>query len=332
MKKYRFVCLLLAALLSLLPLTGCTPAGKESDKISVVCTIFPEYDWVSQVIGEHADSFDIALLTDNGTDMHSYQVSVSDIALVSSCDIFIYVGGESDEWVEDILAGAVNKDIKAINLLDVLGNKVKEEEIAEGMKGEKEPVFGEADDESEEGPEYDEHVWLSISNAKVCVQAIAEVVAEADPDNSDYYMDSAASYIEKLEALNSEYQKVVDNASGRTLLFADRFPFRYLTDEYGLNYYAAFSGCSAETEASFSTVTFLAEKVDECGLGVVLILEGSDTKLAETVADSTSQGGENIKILTIDSLQSSTRSEIEAGKSYIGVMKSNLEILKAALN
>lgn len=331
MKKYRFLCLLLTAVLSLFPLSGCTPSDSGSDRISVVCTIFPEYDWVSQIVGENSDSFDIALLTDNGTDMHSYQVSVSDIALVSSCDVFIYVGGESDEWACDVIAGAVNKDIKVINLLDVLGDEAKEEEIAEGMKGEKEPVFGSGDDEESEEPEYDEHVWLSIRNSKLFVQAIAEVIAEVDPQHSDYYMASAESYNNQLDALDSKYQQVVDDASGKTLLFADRFPFRYLIDDYELDYYAAFSGCSAETEASFSTVTFLSEKMDELGLGSILILEGSSSSLAETVIAST-MDSQNKKILTIDSLQSSTRSEIEAGKSYIGVMESNLEVLKAALD
>lgn len=308
----------------MMALPGCASKKGGSDRISVVCTIFPEFDWVSQIVGEYADSFDIALLTDNGTDMHSYQVTVSDIARVSSCDIFIYVGGESDEWVEDVLASDVNKDIKVVNLLEVLGDSAKEEEIVEGMNCEPE-----SDSELDE-PEYDEHVWLSIKESQIFVSAIAEAIAEADPEHADYYRANSDAYNAKLGELDAKYQQVVDNASNKTLIFADRFPFRYLVDDYGLNYYAAFSGCSAETEASFSTVTFLAEKMDEYGLDTVLVLEGSDKSLANTVVANTASGNKNI--LVLDSLQSSTRSEIEAGKSYIGVMESNLEVLKTALD
>lgn len=322
MNRNRFVYVLLMALICLMVLPGCASKGTANDKISVVCTIFPEFDWTSQIIGEHAEDFDIVLLTDNGTDMHSYQVTVADLAKVSSCDVFIYVGGESDAWIDEAIAGAVNKDMKVVNLLEVLGDGAKEEEIIEGMAGE------EAESE-DDGPEYDEHVWLSIRNSKLFVDAIASAIVAAEPSHAEDYLANARNYNAELDRLDSEYSQVVDGARVKTLLFADRFPFRYLVDDYGLDYYAAFSGCSAETEASFSTITFLAEKMDECGLGTILILEGSDSKIAGTVADTVASGDK--QILVIDSLQSTTASEIEAGKTYISVMKSNLDILKAAL-
>lgn len=215
-------------------------------KISVVTTIFPQYDWTRAVIGDQAENFDLTILLDDGVDLHSYQPTVDDLIRLGSCDLFIYVGGESDAWVEDALKEAVNPDMIVIDLLDAMGDAAKEEEIVEGMEAEDE----EGEDE-EEGLEYDEHVWLSLRNASVLTQTVADAIAEIDPENAEIYKANAAAYIEQLQALDAEYQAAVDGSAVKTLLFADRFPFRYLTDDYGLDYYAAFAGCSAESEASF---------------------------------------------------------------------------------
>ena len=306
--------------------TQTSATGEDTDKIKVVTTIFPEYDWVKQIAGEEADNMDLTMLLDNGVDLHSYQPTAEDIMKISDCDLFIYVGGESDAWVDDALKEAVNKDMKVINLLDVLGNTVKEEEVKEGMQAEEEE--GESE-EAEEEPEYDEHVWLSLKNAKVLTKAIAEDLCEIDAAHKDIYTQNEQTYTEKLDALDQEYQAAVDGATQKTLLFGDRFPFRYLVDDYGLDYYAAFVGCSAETEASFETVKFLADKVDELGLKNVMTIEKSDQKIAKTIIENTKDKNQNI--LTLDSMQSTTSDDVKNGTTYLSVMQSNLDVLKQAL-
>lgn len=337
MKKLKrifavFFCLLLAAGI----LGGCGKAASSSapapsalqsgnKPLKIVTTIFPEYDWVREILGDKADRAEVTMLLDNGVDLHSYQPTADDIIKISDCDLFIYVGGESDGWVEDALKEATNQNMKVINLLDVLGEQVKEEEVVEGMEGEEEE---EADEE--EGPEYDEHVWLSLKNAETLCSAITDALEEIDPANKDAYAANAASYLEKLAALDGEYQTVVDNAARKTVLFGDRFPFRYLVDDYGLSYYAAFAGCSAETEASFETISFLAGKVDELRLPCVLTIEGAQHKIAETIAQNTAE--KNPSILTLDSMQSTTSTDVANGTTYLSVMESNLDVLKQALN
>ena len=302
------------------------PSASQSGSkpLKIVTTIFPEYDWVREILGDKADHAEVTMLLDNGVDLHSYQPTADDIIKISDCDLFIYVGGESDGWVEDALKEATKKEMQVINLLDVLGEQVKEEEVVEGMEAEEE----ESEDENE--PEYDEHVWLSLKNAETLCNAITDALEEIDPANKDAYAANAASYLEKLAALDGEYQTVVDNAARKTVLFGDRFPFRYLVDDYGLSYYAAFAGCSAETEASFETISFLAGKVDELGLPCVLTIEGAQHKIAETIVQNTAK--KNQSILTLDSMQSTTSTDVENGTTYLSVMESNLDVLKQALN
>lgn len=336
MKKFKrifavFFSLLLAAGI----LGGCgkaefssisAPSASQSGSkpLKIVTTIFPEYDWVREILGDKADHAEVTMLLDNGVDLHSYQPTADDIIKISDCDLFIYVGGESDGWVEDALKEATNKEMQVINLLDVLGEQVKEEEVVEGMEAEEE----ESEDENE--PEYDEHVWLSLKNAETLCNAITDALEEIDPANKDAYATNAASYLEKLAALDGEYQTVVDNAARKTVLFGDRFPFRYLVDDYGLSYYAAFAGCSAETEASFETISFLAQKVDELKLPCVLTIEGAKHKIAETIVQNTAE--KNQSILTLDSMQSTTSTDVANGTTYLSVMESNLDVLKQALN
>lgn len=248
---------------------------------------------------------------------------------VSSCDLLIYVGGESDQWIEDALKSAQNKNMKTINLMEVLGDTIKEEETVEGMQG-SEHEHGHDHEDEEEEKEYDEHVWTSLRNASVICDAIAETLEEMDPENKEIYQTNAENYEEKLSALDTDYQNAVNSAKQNTLLFADRFAFRYLVDDYGLNYYAAFSGCSAESEASFKTVTFLAGKLDELGLKTVLTLEKSDDRIAQTVIDNTKDKDQ--KILELNSMQSITSDEIKDGATYLSVMENNLNVLKEALN
>ena len=498
-----------ALLLALMMLAGVfASCGKPKDtgkagKLKVVTTIFPAYDWVRAILGDKADNAEVTMLLDNGVDLHSYQPTADDIVRISDCDLFVYVGGESDGWAESVLKNAANRKMKVINLLEVLGDSVKTEETVEGMQeaehahdhskevstfedhevqdrslsdwegswqsaypfaldgtlddafaamaeegemtadeyktyyqngyktditnidiagdhiaftyedGKKVgsdykyigyyiqnwstgtkaamyrfeavdrtsgapvyiefndhmiesaapehfhirmsnesfdaivdpekswPTFFPADMTGEDlcehmeghghdhGEEKDEHVWLSLKNAKTLVGAIADALQELDPDNKDTYAANASAYIEKLSALDGAYQSAVDSAARKTVLFGDRFPFRYLVDDYGLSYYAAFVGCSAETEASFETISFLAKKVDELKLPCVLTIEGAQHKIAETIVQNTTS--KNQKVLTMDSMQSTTSKDVKNGTTYLSVMEKNLSVMKEAL-
>ena len=505
MKKMIPLFLVLTMVVGLLAGCGKKNAAEtgesDSNKLSVVTTIFPEYDWVKEILGDKAGSTDLTMLLDNGVDLHSYQPTADDIVKISDCDLFIYVGGESDGWVEDALKESTNKDMKVIDLLEVLGDSVKTEETVEGMQetehahdhskevstfedhevqdrslsdwegswqsaypfaldgtlddafaamaeegemtadeyktyyqngyktditnidiegdhiaftyedGKKvgsdykyigyyiqnwstgtkaamyrfeavdrtsgAPIYIEFNDhmiesaapehfhirmsnesfdaivdpekswptffpadmtgedlcEHMEGHDHeeeaDEHIWLSLKNAKTLVGAISDALQELDPDNKDTYAANAAAYIEKLSTLDGAYQSAVDGAAHKTVLFGDRFPFRYLVDDYGLGYYAAFVGCSAETEASFETISFLAKKVDELKLPCVLTIEGAQHKIAETIVQNTTS--KNQKVLTMDSMQSTTSKDVKNGTTYLSVMEKNLSVLKEAL-
>ena len=330
----KIITLMLVAVLAVCALSGCGTSKSGEDtkdkKIKIVTTIFPEYDWVMQILGDKADKADVTMLLDKGVDLHSYQPSTADIAKISEADVFIYVGGESDEWVEDVLKEANNKKLKVINLMDVMGDKAKEEEVKEGMQPEEEEHAEEAKDgKEEEEVEYDEHVWLSLKNAKIFTKKIADVLSEVDKDDAKTYQANYESYAKKLDDLDKKYADAVASAKNKTLVFGDRFPFRYLVNDYGLDYYAAFVGCSAESEASFETVTFLAKKIDELGLGNVLTIEGKNHKIAKTVVDNTKNKDQ--KVLTMDSMQSTTSKDVKDGATYLGIMEKNLEVLKEAL-
>ena len=500
----KIIALLFALLITVGVFTGCgNQNGSESKesapkKLNIVTTIFPEYDWVKEILGEKAENANITMLLDNGVDLHSYQPTADDLVKIANCDLFIYVGGESDSWVSEALKNTVNKNRKVINLLNTLNTTVKTEEAMPGMQAEeghnhgyshfadsdvqdrtlsdwsgswqsvypylkdgtldkvmerkaesgdktaeeyhtyyetgyksdvekikidgkkgtiefiKDGVsskatyqyegyqiydyesgsrgvryffkaingsknapkyvqfsdhgiapgkaehfhiysgnegFDKLSQEMENWPtyypsdmtgdeiaeemleheekEYDEHVWLSLKNAKILCNTISNAVSELDPNNKDIYATNVKNYTEKLSALDKQYQEAVNAATNKTVLFGDRFPFRYTVDDYGLQYYAAFAGCSAETEASFETISFLAKKVDELKLPCVLTIERTRHKIAETIIQNTNE--KNQKILTMDSMQSTTSKDIESGATYLSVMEKNLSVLKEAL-
>ena len=314
------------------------PAGMAEEKpLKIVTTIFPIYDWVRQIIGER--DADVTMLMDSGVDLHNFQPTAQDILTIAQCDLFIFVGGESDEWTEDVLNTVQNESMTVINLLDALGDDVKEEEIVEGMEHEHDHdeeedhddhEHDEDEDHEEHEHEADEHVWLSLRNAEKLVKVIAETLAEIDAEKAEPYRANAESYIEKLQVLDAQYAEMVDTAAFKTLLFGDRFPFRYLADDYGLTYYAAFAGCSAETEASFQTILFLAQKLDELGLPAVLTIENPKTRIAETVVNATQK--KNQKILSLNSMQGVTAQEVKDGAAYLSLMENNLIVLRDALN
>ena len=322
-------------------------------KISVIAVTYPQYDWFKNVLGGRADAVDLKLLIKNGADLHSYQPSAADIATIAKADMVVYVGGESDEWIEKALAATPKEGRIEVNMMKVLGDRVKEEEVVEGMEhhhehGEEaegpehehhehakvtEPAEATSEHhhhDEEEEVENDEHIWLSLKNAEILVKALAESIAKLDTAHATEYHMNAALYIAKISALDAQYRATMENATLKTILFGDRFPFRYLVDDYGIKYYAAFVGCSAESEASFETITFLAGKMDSLALPAIFTIDGSDGKIARAILDA-SKKSKNAEVLMLNSMQSVKDEQIKAGADYLSIMRGNLEVLKKAI-
>ena len=339
--KNRIFGLVMASVLTVSAFCGCGSSRTAADSdqkggsapenaanaaaYSIVCTTFPQYDWIRNIIGDDFDKFQLTMLLDQGTDLHSYQPTAEDIAKIADADMFVYVGGESDGWVESALKEATNKDMKVVNMLDVLGTAVKVEEVVPGMQAEEEE-----ETEEGEGHENDEHVWLSLRNAVTITDALSENIQEIDPANKEDYVENAGKYVDKLNDLDGRYALTISKGKRQAILFGDRFPFRYMADDYGLTYYAAFVGCSAESEASFETITFLAHKVDELKLPVILTIEGADHNIAESIKNATES--KNQEILTMNSMQSVTAEDVADGETYLNMMEDNLNVLSQALN
>lgn len=304
-------------------IAGCAPLIKreqakvQDDKISIVTTIFPPYDF-AKVIGN--DKVEVTMLLAPGVESHSYEPTPQDIIKITESDLFIYVGGESDAWVEGIM-DSLDKKVQTLTLMDCV-ETVAEEQV-EGMEAEEEEPHGE--NESEE-IEYDEHVWTSPRNASLIAAKIADSLCEMDEDNQAEYRSNQKEYQKELEELDQAYQEVVDHAVRKELVFGDRFPFRYLADTYGLTYYAAFPGCSSETEPSAATIAFLTKKVEEDQIPVVLYLELSNHKIADAIAETT-----GTRTAMLHSCHNISKDEVEEGVSYLSLMKQNLEVLKGAL-
>jgi len=346
MKKIAaFAMLVLAAALTF---TACsaeksekTPAQK---KVSIVATIYPQYDWLKNVLGNHLDAVDLKLLIKNGTDLHSYKPSAQDIAAIASADMVVYVGGESDEWIEKALSATPKAGRVQVNLMQALGDRVKEEEVVEGMEHEHHHEHAEEAEEHEhhehaethedhehaEEAENDEHIWLSLKNAEILVRALADAIAKVDSTNATEYHMNAALYVAKISALDAQYRAATDSASHKTILFGDRFPFRYLVDDYGIKYFAAFVGCSAESEASFETVAFLAGKMDSLALPAIFTIDGSNGKIARAILEA-SKKSKDTPVLSLNSMQSVTDAQMQSGIDYLSIMQSNLEVLKKAI-
>ena len=384
-RSFTITIIILTFLFGIFSFSGCgssdKSAGAKEDtskhKLKIVATIFPEYSWTKELLGSHEKDVELTLLAKKGVDMHSYQPSAEDILGIANCDLFLYVGGESDKWVDKALKEGGNPKRRVLNLMKLMGNRAKVEEEVEGMEkhdhhdhdkdvhahqekdkqdekhehhdkdkheekhhdkdkhDEKHEYEKEHDKDKHDGkdhleqPEYDEHVWLSLKNADIVCKAIAEELAALDSKNSETYRANYTAYSKRLAALDGQYRDTVEKAPVKVVLFGDRFPFRYLTDDYGLQYYAAFNGCSAETEASFATVAFLAKKMDELKLPAVLTIEGRQHKLAQTIAENTK--AKDQKVLTLNSMQAVTEDEIKKGMTYLAVMEQNLNVLREAL-
>ena len=349
MKKFAFFATLF--FMAAFMLAGCKAESGEkatSKKISVVATIYPQYDWLKNILGERFDAVNLKLLIKNGTDLHSYKPSAQDIASIAGADMVVFVGGESDEWIKKALAATPKEGRITVNLMEALGDHVKEEEVVEGMQAEDEHHHegGEEAEEHEhhehaethehehhhhdEEVENDEHIWLSVINTKILVSRLAEALAQIDTANAETYKTNATNYTIKLNELDNAYVAAVAQANNKTILFGDRFPFRYMVDDYGIKYFAAFVGCSAESEASFETVTFLAGKMDSLSLPAIFTIEGGNGKIARTILEA-SKKSKNAEILTLNSMQSVTDAQMKDGLDYLSIMQSNLDVLKKAL-
>ena len=313
---------LMTGVLAAFMLAGCAPKQQQNTtKLKIVATTFPQYDWIREIIGKDNTNVDLQLLMRNGGDLHSYQPTAGDIANIADANLFVYVGGESDEWVDDALKEKTNKDMKVVNMMQTLGDDIDEEE--EGLEKESE-------DHDHEEIEYDEHVWLSLKRAQKIVKAIADELGELDSTNAKKYQENAEAYIAKLAALDKSYESTVNTVKNKTWIFADRMPFHYLAKDYGITTYAAFNGCSTETNASFNTIVSLAKYVDELGIKHIMTIEGSDKKLAKAVIENTTD--KNQDILTLNSLQSVSQSDIDKGLTYYGAMEENLKVLAQSFN
>lgn len=487
--KYKFFIMFFVMIF----LVGCNTSQPKEKKYTIVATTFPVYDWIQNIIGENNSEVELKLLLDKGVDLHNYQPTIEDIALLKESDMFVYVGGESDRWVDSIVDGMDTDKTEIVNLLELLGDHAKTEEIIEGMEHEHEHTHEEIDKSSiqarelkdwegtwnsihtyfeEEGmityleslsqtqeksidkvkeelkenstsdystisikdnkivwnettseytylgyrlvegehgdsvwyefttqdggaptyisisdhsiaptdvsedthyhlrygndsieslysegvktysyyssqksgtdignmllehqhehEELDEHIWLSLKNAINLVPQLEQKIIDMDPKNEELYKSNSLNYVNELSLVENEYQETLSKLPHKTLLFGDRFPFRYLVDDYNLTYYAAFSGCSAETEASFETVVYLANKTQENAIKYVVVLESSDKKIAETIIENTTD--KNQQIVVLDSMQSTSKEDVESGKTYISIMKENLEVLKQVLS
>ncbi|MBQ3037159.1 MAG: zinc ABC transporter substrate-binding protein [Lachnospiraceae bacterium] len=339
------MCAVLMAMLGILVCTGCN--STTDGKITIVCTNFALYDWTSQLLGE--SEAEVILLLDNGTDMHSFQPSAEELIQIADCDMLVHVGGESDAWLEDALEVNPKEDRVVVNLMEVLEADLREEVYTEGMQTEHvhedgsvcleendhdEHLAGENDETGNVVPDshsvvMDEHVWLSLRMAVKSCEAIEDALCQVLPNDAERIRANSEAYCKELVALDQKYVDVVErNATEDLVIVADRFPFIYMMEDYGIEYYAAFPGCSTESEADFETVVFLAEKVQEYNADTLLITESGTDTLANTVFENAKMSGETAML---HSMQVVYNSDVEAGASYLGYMEANLEVLKEVL-
>ncbi len=324
--KFKLLCVALVICMAFLFLGGCSTQVENNGKIKVVATVFPQYDWARE-IAKGSENIDLSLLLDNGVDMHSFQPTVDDLVKIKEADVLLYIGGESDDWIREAIADKTNENMIEVNLLEALGNDAK---IEESVNGEEHNHHKEEESEGHNEEEYDEHIWMSIKNAEKLSDVICDSLSKADSANKELYKSNEESFVKKLRSCDNEYESLVENSKNHTLVFADRFPFRYLFDDYNLEYYSAFNGCAAETEASFATMTRLINYINDENLSSVMVTESSDKKMAKTIVANTSTKDQ--KIYTLDSMQSVNSMAIENGTTYLSIIESNLKVLEKALN
>lgn len=317
----RLFSLLLAGMMLLGGLSGCSAPAEQEEGLSVVATIFPQYDFARQVMGGDDN---LTMLLRPGQEVHSYEPTPQDIIAIQNCDLFIYVGGESDAWIEDVLDGMDTSNMVILSLMDVVDPL---EEDTENVLENPEEHDHQEDGTHLHEEEYDEHVWTSPKNAMLITQAICDALCEIDPDNAGQYQANTADYLTQLEALDAAFREVIGDAQRDTLFFGDRFPLLYFVREYGLNYYAAFPGCASETEPSAATVARLIDLVREEEAPVVYQIELSNGNIARSIADSS-----GARVETFYTCHNITADDFNAGETYLSLMQRNVESLKEALN
>lgn len=323
--KCKILLCLLVCICSVFLTVGCNVVTDTQDngRLKVVSTIFASYDFARQIAGDYAEFY---MLLKPGMEAHSYEPTPKDIIAIQECDVFVYVGGENDVWVDNILASMDTSEISVIKMIDLV-DKYEEEHI-EGMK---EHVHTEEchdghEHHDEHHEEWDEHVWTSPINAITICEKMTEVFCEKDDKNSDVYKINAENYIEELKELDACFDNIVENGKRNVLVFGDRFPLRYFVEEYNLEYFAAFPGCSSDTEASVATVIFLIDKIRTEEIPVVLKIELSSDSMARTIAEDT-----DTKVMEFNTCHNLTKDEFEAGETYISLMYRNAKVLKEAL-
>lgn len=321
--RIKKIAALLTALLLALSVTGCAGTGESNaandGRLKVITTIFAGYDFVRQIAG---DNVDLTMLLKPGAEVHSYEPTPKDIIAIQNCDVFIYVGGENDAWIDNILDAAGNDGIRKIRLLDCVSERY-EEEAVEGM----DTHDGHDHDSEDDHEEWDEHVWTSPVNAAQICDAISSVLEDEDPDNAGVYGKNCNEYTKELDKLDKYFRQIVSSAARDTIVFGDRFPVRYFIEEYGLKYYAAFPGCSQENEASAATIAFLEDRIKEQNIPVIFKMELSSPNMAQTIAEDT-----GAVVRTFYSGHNISKDQFEAGETYLSLMYDNAEALKEALN
>jgi len=328
--KMKIISMLSAAMLliTLTFITGCSYSEKtNNEQISIVTTCFPPYDFAKAVTGGNAD---ITMLLCPGAEAHSYEPTPLDIAKIQNCDIFIYIGGEGEVWADKILDSFDSSDITIIKLIDFV-DPLPEEELPGASPNEHDHDHehshsSQKSDTEAEGEEYDEHIWTSPNNAVKCVSAIRNALCQKYTERSDEYKSNAQAYEAQLKELDRDFAEMAENSPNRTIVIGDRFPFRYLTNDYGLDYFAAFSGCSSESEPGIYTIAFLIDEITEHNINAVFYLEFSTKKLAEKL--SSASGAE---MLPLHSCHNVSKNDFENGITYIDLMRQNLNNLKEAL-
>ena len=320
----RIIAALMICFLLLPAAVGCGKQAKN-ERLTVVCTVFPLYDWARQIC--LSSDAELILLTDGGTDLHSYQPTAEDMIQIATCDLLIMVGGASDAWVEEALAAHPSEQRSVCRLSEVEDMTLRQ--ISEESLLCEENCTDEHHDHDHGHETADEHLWLSLKNAKISCEEIARQLKKLDETNQETYQRNLEAYHAELDALDKAYAQAVSSQITPSVVFADRFPFVYLMEDYGVRYAAAFRGCTTDTDADFDTVLRLASRVDEWGLTYVLTTEKPTQGLAEQICANTKS--KNQKILAMHSLQSVTRRQMEEGMTYLNVMEQNLEILKIVL-
>jgi len=315
-----------------LALAGCTDKSsftEENGKLNVITTIFPYYDFVREIAG---DKVNLELVVPAGMDTHSFEPVATDMINFSKADIIIYNGGEMEGWTDEVLKASGNDKIISAKMMDYVD--IVTEETVEGMQGERghsdvnETMHEEQEHagSAETEEEYDEHIWTSPANASIIVLKIADILSGADKKNSAYYHKNAEKYNKKLKEVDNCFREITKSAEKKYLVFADRFPLRYFTDEYGLGYSAAFAGCSQETEPSADTIAFLIDKIKEENIPVILKIELTSRKVADAISEET-----GAEVLTFNTCHNITKKQFDKGEGYYSLMKGNVEVLRKAL-